>query len=163
MVDARGDGSVLGPENAKDSDVVSTGVNDRIGRSLLRSRGPSLMNAWTCAAVMSVAPAGVCAAAEVATSNKKIPTNILRMRQSLPFFCVAATEAVRVSPEIRHAAALQSVPAKLGFFCSARLQAGTLKSGGCPVRHIGRTTTAIPNCPPEGGRYTIEPNLGGNL
>jgi hypothetical protein len=43
------------------------------------------MNAWTCAAVMSVAAAGVCAFTEVAMSITKIPKTILRMSWLLSF------------------------------------------------------------------------------
>src|SRR5260370_32404493 len=50
------------------------------------------MNAWTCAAVMSVADVGACALAEEATSNTNIPTImaaiILRMRRLLSLSCL---------------------------------------------------------------------------
>jgi hypothetical protein len=43
------------------------------------------MNAWTSAAVMSVAAVGVCALAEDAMSSTKIPITMLRMRNLLSF------------------------------------------------------------------------------
>src|SRR6266550_3739337 len=77
-----------------------------MGRSLFRSRGASFMNAWTCAAVMSVATIGACAFTEDAMSITKIPITSLRMRWLLSFAVVVSKRSV-CCRRITHSGALQ--------------------------------------------------------
>jgi len=64
------------------------------------------MNAWTCAAVMSVATIGACAFTEGAMSITKIPITILRMRWLLSFAVVVSKRSV-CCRRIAHSGALQ--------------------------------------------------------
>src|SRR5258708_38700288 len=77
-------------------------------RLLVRSRGASFKDAWTCAAVMSVAAIGACAFAEDAMSNTKIPITILRMRWLLSFAVVVSKRSV-CCRRIAHSGALPLV------------------------------------------------------
>src|SRR6202043_195455 len=107
-----------------------------MGRSLFRSRGASFMNAWNCAAVMSVAAIGDCAFTEDAMSITNITITILRMRWLLSLAVVVnrkseccrriahsgALQPARRSDDLRHA-----FVTSFGVYCASRTQIVSLE------------------------------------
>src|SRR5579864_1610326 len=89
-----------------------------MGRSLLRSFGASLINACTCAAVMSVAAMGACALAEEAMSNSTIPRTILRMKASP--FCDGKRRGLYDAGRITHPRSLQLASGLSGHDVASR-------------------------------------------